>query len=164
MFDKYGEFDSAEELNRTAAEKRADGDEEALAALALENGLDREDAEDYMDFVNEEFCTPYMAAIGKIKVEKEELKLKRELQDLAEELEMACQQDPAVAAGVRKKGKRLAEYLAKVVDAGYKNAILLPKEITEQLTEVPKQYRSQVRTGMPNKAERMEIIKTYYGR
>ena len=49
MFDKFGEFDSVEELNRAAAAQKAEGDEEALIAIALENGIEKEDAEDYMD-------------------------------------------------------------------------------------------------------------------
>lgn len=47
MFDKLGIFDSAEELNRAAAAQLGEGDTEALFALAQENGIDREDAQDY---------------------------------------------------------------------------------------------------------------------
>ena len=42
MFDKFGEFDSAEELNAKAAELKAAGEEKRLVELALENGLDKE--------------------------------------------------------------------------------------------------------------------------
>ena len=165
MFEKFGEFDSAEELNRAAAAQRDEGDEEALIALALENGIDKEDAEDFMDRVPgmEELCTPYMAALGKLKVEKEELELKRELQDLAEEVETECRTNEAVAAGVRRKGRSLAGYLAKIIDAGYKNAVLIPQEITREMKEVPAQYRSQIRTGMPSKVERLDVMREYYG-
>lgn len=41
MFDKFGEFDSAEELNRAAAAQKAEGDLEALIALAVGNGIDK---------------------------------------------------------------------------------------------------------------------------
>ena len=44
MFDKFGEFDSAEEINRAAAAQLAEGDTEAVMAIALENGLDKDDA------------------------------------------------------------------------------------------------------------------------
>ena len=40
MWDKFGEFDSAEELNRAAAAQKAEGDREALIMLAEENGID----------------------------------------------------------------------------------------------------------------------------
>ena len=38
MWDKFGEFDSVEELNRAAAGQKEEGEEEALIALAVENG------------------------------------------------------------------------------------------------------------------------------
>ena len=161
MFEKFGEFDSAEEINAKAAELKAQYDGTGLKDLAEENGMDPEDAEDYADGITEEFCTTFQAAFGKLKVEKEAMKLTRELEDLAEEVEANL--SPITAAGVRKKGKSLAEYLAKIVDEGYKNSIGLPQEITNKLTVVPKQYRSQVKTGIPNKAERMRILKEYYG-
>ena len=43
MFDKFGEFDSAEEINKAAAGL----DETELKKLAEENGLDEDDAMDY---------------------------------------------------------------------------------------------------------------------
>ena len=47
MFDKFGEFDSAEEINRAAAAQLKEGDLDAVKTIAEENGLDSEDAEDY---------------------------------------------------------------------------------------------------------------------
>ena len=65
MFDKFGEFDSVEELNAKAAELKAAGEEKRLVELALENGLDKEDAEDYMDGCISTLATTLSAAIGK---------------------------------------------------------------------------------------------------
>lgn len=78
---KFGTFNTVEELNRAAAAQKAEGDMEALEALALENGLEKEDAEDYMDGAADVLCTPYMAAVGKISMEAEELKLKGTMKD-----------------------------------------------------------------------------------
>ena len=47
MFEKFGEFNSAEELNKKAAELKTAGELGKLKDLAIENGLDPEDAEDY---------------------------------------------------------------------------------------------------------------------
>ena len=47
MFDKFGEFDSAGELNEAAAGQLAQGDLTALYELAEENGIEKPDAEDY---------------------------------------------------------------------------------------------------------------------
>lgn len=43
MFDKFGEFDSAEELNKAAEGLKEEGDKESLIELAKENGIDPED-------------------------------------------------------------------------------------------------------------------------
>ena len=75
MFEKFGEFNSAEELNRAAAAQKEQGDEEALILLAQENGIDREDAEDYYDSAVDMLATPAMAAIGKLAIESADLKL-----------------------------------------------------------------------------------------
>lgn len=62
MVHKFGVFNTVEELNLAAAAQKAEGDTEALYALAAENGIAREDAEDYLDGVAEELATPLMAA------------------------------------------------------------------------------------------------------
>lgn len=46
MFDKFGEFDSYEEINRAAKAQLEEGDLEAIKTIAEENGLDPEDAEE----------------------------------------------------------------------------------------------------------------------
>lgn len=68
MFDKFGPL-TYEELNKTAEGLKMEGDIESLILLAEENGLEKEDAEDYADEVVDTFTTPVEAAIGKIKVE-----------------------------------------------------------------------------------------------
>lgn len=165
MFDKFGEFDSWEEINRAAEAQKEEGDLEALKALAIENGFDEEDAEDFFKSTDntQPFCNVEYAALAKIRVEKNELKVEREFQLLTEELERACFSAGLLSLGVRRKGKRLAEYLAMIIDAGYRNAVTPPKAILDKVTAVPSQYRSQIKTGMPSKAERMEIMKEYYG-
>lgn len=65
MFDKFGEFDSCEEINRAAKAQLEEGDLEAIRTIAEENGLDPEDAEDYCTGAIEELTTPCLAAIGK---------------------------------------------------------------------------------------------------
>ena len=69
MFDKFGEFDSADEMNRAAAAQRKEGDNEAILAIAEENGIDREDAIDFIDGCVAAFVTPLMAAYGKLDIE-----------------------------------------------------------------------------------------------
>ena len=73
MFDKFGEFDSVEEMNKKADKLKADGDTEKICELAQENGIDLEDAEDFISGFQEEFASPLMAATGKIKVESKKI-------------------------------------------------------------------------------------------
>ena len=71
MFDKFGEFDSAEELNKAAEGLRNEGDRESLIELAKENGIDPEDAEDYFSGEMEKLAGNRLAAVARLKVEKE---------------------------------------------------------------------------------------------
>ena len=76
MFDKFGEFDSAEEINRAAAAQLKEGDLDAIKTIAEENGLDPEDAEDFCAGVIDSLTTPLLAAIGKLEMESKDLGLK----------------------------------------------------------------------------------------
>ncbi|MBQ7925925.1 MAG: hypothetical protein IJ335_06475 [Lachnospiraceae bacterium] len=136
MFDKFGEFDSAEELNRAAAAQFKEGDEAAIYAIAEENGIDKEDADDYMDGCTDELATPLMAAVGKLKVESEDLKLKGVLQDWVDELRIMCTEDEDFAEAVRRKGKDLAGYIAKTAETGYENRAVVDKRIVEKAGKI----------------------------
>ena len=160
MFDRFGEFDSSEELNRAAAAQVEQGDFEAIRLLAEENGLG-ECAEDFVE--GYPLCNELEAALGKLEVEKKHLGLEKELLMLEEELEKACMDDLKIAVGVRKKGKKLAVYLARVIDQGFREAVAPSDEILKELHAVPQQYRGQMKTGMPDKAARTAIMKAYYG-
>ena len=70
MFDKFGEFDSVEELNLAAEGLLKENDSNSLFELAKENGISREDTQDYIDGHVAEFATLPMAAMGRIKVIK----------------------------------------------------------------------------------------------
>ena len=79
LYEKFGEFDSSEEINEAAAGQLAEGTEEGrqnIKEIALENGLDLMDAEDYILGDVDELCNPFMAAIGKIELEIKYLGLK----------------------------------------------------------------------------------------
>ena len=65
MFDKFGEFDSWEELNKAAAGLKEEGDKESLIELAKENGIHEDEAEYYFTGETDELCNYVMASIGK---------------------------------------------------------------------------------------------------
>ena len=66
LYEKFGEFDSAEEINAAADGQKTEGDTDAIFAIAQENGLDREDAKDFIDGVTPELCSMLSAALGKL--------------------------------------------------------------------------------------------------
>lgn len=163
MYEKFGEFDSFEELNRAAAAKKEEGDEEALFALAQENGLDKEDVEEYLDGIVEELATVSMAAIGKLKLEKEDLKLGGVLSDWVDELMEMCMESQELAAAVRKKGKDLAGYIAATADSGWKNRVIVDKRIVNKTKEVKKIIGThEFAIGIPDRKTRRELARAYY--
>lgn len=78
MFEKFGEFDSCEEINMAAQGLYEEGDIKSLHALAKENGLENM-LEIYLEHTPDDItsgevwlCDPISAAIGKLKVEQKE--------------------------------------------------------------------------------------------
>jgi len=163
MFDKFGEFDSAKEINEKAAELKVAKDEAGLVALAAENGIDKEDAEDYMDDCVEVLASPLMAAVGKLKVEAEELKLKGVLLDWLDELKVMCSENEEFAAAVRKKGKDLAGYIAATAETSYVNRAVVDRRIVEKTVQVKKILGNhELAIGIPDKKTRRELATKHY--
>ena len=90
MFDRFGEFDSAEEMNRAAAAQLAEGDMDAVLAIAEENGIEQTEAEDYIEGITTELVTPLMAALGKLKMEQEEYEIGGILEDWVQQIQALC--------------------------------------------------------------------------
>lgn len=151
------------EVNRAAAAQKEEGDEEALIALAEENGIDREDAEDYMDGYMEELVTATDAAIGKLKVEKEDLKLEGFLVDFVDELSTWCLDNKDLAIAIRRKGMALAGYIAMIIDTGFEEKITVDKRIVN-LTQKAKKIMNNnpLLGGSPTVRQRKEIAYKYY--
>ena len=157
MFDKFGEFDSFEELNRAAAAQLAEGDHEAILLIAEENGIDREDAEDFIDGCTEEFVTPLMAAIGKIKVEAEELKLEGIFEDWKEVITQCCMDDLDICLAVRKKGKRMKICMGKLLKISFDTKKQVPPEICKAAG-----LNTNIYMGIPNRTEVKQFVRKYY--
>lgn len=157
MFDKFGEFNSAEELNKAADRLLNEGDIEGLKALAEENGIDQEDARDFMDEIEKELCSPLMAAMGKLKKEAEELELFGELEFYRTMIEQECQEDPDFALAVRQKGKSMTECMGKLLKAASDARKKVPEKITKA-AGLPK----EIYTGALTRVEASGIIRGYY--
>lgn len=125
MFDRFGEFDSCEEINTAAEGLKEEGDLENLRILASENGL-QEYAEDYINGVTDKLCDVITAAIGKLEIEKKEASDWAYLaEDVVDYLSGHCD-DLGFAAAVRKNGKRIEEAAKRVVKEAQKHDIEIP--------------------------------------
>ena len=129
MFDKFGEFDSAEEINRAAAAQLKEGDLDAIKTIAEENGLDSEDAEDFCTGAIDSLTTPLLAAIGKLEMESKDLGLKNMMEDWKNFLIQMCEEDDQMAQAVRKKGKSLEKCMAQILKVSFETKTQLDDRI-----------------------------------
>lgn len=157
MFDKFGEFDSADEMNRAAAAQRKEGDNEAILAIAEENGIDREDAIDFIDGCVAAFVTPLMAAYGKLDIEAKEMKPYEIMEDWLQYIKLRCAEEPEMAVAVRRKGKSLKGCIAALMEWSMKNQRPVDSEI---LKAVKINYK--VTLGIPGMGRAKKIITEYY--
>ena len=166
MFDKFGEFDSAEELNRAAAAQFKEGDEKAIYDIAEENGIDKEDTEDFMDGFIQELVTVRSAAIGKLKVESEDLELKGIVIDWKDALIEECMESEEMCMAVRKKDKSLKCCLAKLIRFAFENKVQVSNKIVSvtKVTHNGKEenLRGPLFLGIPSKADTKKLIREYY--
>ena len=158
MFEVFGEFDSAEEINASAEGLKEEGDIESLYTLAKENGLEKEDVDDYVEGYVDALVNPLMAALGKIEVEEKELKPEHIMTDWVAYIKTKCAQDERVAIAVRKKGKSIKGCIAEIFK--YSNKIRKP--VDKEILEAAGFKGARVELGMPGMAEVLGIINRYY--
>ncbi|MDR0924192.1 MAG: PcfK-like family protein [Hungatella sp.] len=108
MFEIFGEFNSAEELNRAAEGLFNENDMDNILVLAKENGIPEDFANLYIAGEIPELADATMAAMGKIDVELQEaVKAYGTIAEcIAEYVKSLCDRE-AFAIMVRRKGKSL---------------------------------------------------------
>lgn len=158
MFDKFGEFDSHMELNEAAAGQKEQGDYEALFELAAENGIDKEDVQDYIDGIAEELATPLMAAFGKLEVEAAELKPYEIMEDWLSYIRIRCEEDKGMAAAVRKKGKSLKGCIGELLKWSFKNQ----HDVDKDILKAAGVNAGRCTLGIPGMGRAKKIITEYY--
>lgn len=158
MFERFGEFDSAEEINKTAVNLRKEGDKESIMVLAEENGIDKEIAEVFIGGDILYLCDAMTSAIGKIDVESGELKPKEIMQDWVEYIKARCFEDGRMAEAVRKKGKNLKGCIAALLEWSFRNQIPVDKDIMK----AAKVNTGRVTLGIPGIGTAKKIITEYY--
>lgn len=158
MFEKFGEFDSAEEITGKAAELLSGGDTEAIYALAKENGIDVEEADDFIDGLTKELCGPLMAAYGKLDVEEEELQPYEIMKDWVQYIRARCLEVPEMALAVRRKGKTLRNCIAELLKWSFSNA----KDVDKNILKAAGISAPRVTLGIPGMGQAKKIITEYY--
>jgi hypothetical protein len=158
MFDKFGEFDSYEEINELAENLFNEGDMESLKAMAGENGIQEEIVEVYMLGELPMLCDPLTAAIGKIEVEAVELKPKEIMEDWVEYLKGQCMENEETALAVRRKGRSLKGCIGELLKWSFKNQIGIDKDILKAAGVTA----SRVTLGIPGMGRAKKIIRDYY--
>ena len=157
MYEVFGEFNSAEEINKAAEGLKNEGDIENLYKLAEENGIDRSFAEMYVQGAMPFLCDVAMAAAGKIAVEEGELKPKELIADWVEYIKSSCMEDDALALGVRKKGKTLKGCIGELLKWSFKNAYSVDKDIVKAA-----EVKATVKMGIPGMGTAKKLIREYY--
>lgn len=158
MFDKFGEFDSAEEINMAAEGLKAEGDKESLEKLLEENGLEKEFTDMYMQGMIPFVTEPASAAIGKLDVESKALECKELMVDWVDYIKSLCFEDAETAKKVRSKAKSLAGCLGALLKYSYDNRVT----ISDEIVEAAGIEASGVDFGVAGMAKAKEIITKYY--
>lgn len=158
MFERFGEMESAKEINELAVNLFNEGDMESLRAMAEENGIPEVFVGLFCEGEIPELCDPMTAALGKIEVESAEMQPKEIMKDWVEYLKSQCMENELMAYSVRKKGKSLKGCIAALLKWSFRNQIHIEKEILKAagVTE------GRVTLGIPGMARAKQIITNYY--
>lgn len=158
MFDKFGEFDSAEEMNELVQNLFNEGDIESIKTLAAENGLEGWTVEHYIEGYEQVFVDAAEAAIGKIEIEQKELKSKDIMVDWCEYIKTSSMEDEEMARAVRKKDKSLKSCIGEIL----KWAFAHQRDVDKDIIKAAGVKASKITLGMPGRAEAKKIIREYY--
>lgn len=157
LYEKFGELNSAREINELAENLFNENDVESLKELAKENGLS-DMVKLYLEGELPDLCDPLSAAIGKIEVEAAELKPREIMEDWVEYLRGQCLENEILAFQVRKKGKTLKGCIAALLKWSFGHQIPIEKEILKEAGV----SAGRVTLGIPGMAQAKKIITEYY--
>lgn len=158
MFDKFGEFDSAEEINETAAGLLEEGDLEGLREMAKENGFDEDDVQDYIEGIYPELANAYTAAWNKLEVEMKELKVCEIMEDWVEYIRIKMEEEEEMQRAIRKKGKSLQGCIAALLKWSWEHQNPVNKEVLKEAgVKDPR-----VTLGIPGMGTAKKVITKYY--
>lgn len=158
MFDRFGEFDSTEEINETAVNLRKEGDAESIQILAKENGIDSAMADMFISGDLLWLCEPLDAALGKIEIEKAEIAFTEIMDDWVEYIKCCCMDDAAFAIQVRRKNKSLKGAIAVLMKWSFKHM----KDVDKDIVKAAGISAGRVVLGIPCQRTVKKLITEYY--
>lgn len=160
LYDKFGEFDTFQEINELAENLFNEGDLDSIKALAKENGIPSDMAKMYINGDLPCLCDAMTAAVGKLDVEARELKLKGLMKDWVSYIEVECEESEEVARAVRRKDKSLMKCIAELLKYSFANQWTVPSGILKEAGV----KAGKVTFGVPGMGKAREIIAGYYGK
>lgn len=158
MFDRFGEFDSAAEINETAVNLRREGDTESIKVLAKENGIDQDVAEAFIDGDLLYLCDDMTAAVGKIEIEEKEVKCAEIMEDWVNYIKAQCMEKPETAKAVRRKDRSLNGCIAALLKWSFKHQ----HEVDKKIMKAAGVSAGRCTLGIPGMATARQIITRYY--
>lgn len=158
MYERFGEFDSAEEINQAAVGLRKEGDLESLKVLVAENGIDSEVMEAFWEGEMLYLCDEMTAAIGKLDVEAKEIRCAEIMEDWVQYMKAQCFEKPEVARAVRRKGKSLAGCIAELLKWSFQHQV----EVDKSIMKAGGVTAGRCTLGIPGMARAKQIITRYY--
>lgn len=158
MFDNFGEFDSWEELNRTAQGLKNERDFDNLKVLAAENGIDEMDVVDFVNGDMPTLCTAVTAALGKLAIEKADIKVSEIVEDWISYIESELSENEQLALLVRKKGRSLIGCIGEILQWSYTNRY----KVDDRIIKASGIKASGVEMGIPGMATAKKLIWGYY--
>ena len=154
---KDTKIDSVEDLNRMAAELKEAGDRKGLDKLAEQYSMDQEDVEDYLDGLTDEFATPLMAAVGKLKHEEKVLGIQGSMKGWTESVQQMCTDDEEFCRAVMKSDKKLAECMGKVLKCAFDKK----RKVNDAIVKAA-ELDQPIYIGIPGKEEIKNLVMEYY--
>lgn len=158
LYDKFGEFDSADEINASAEGLFNEGDYENIKVLAKENGIEKDFVDMYLSGDIPVLCDTTSAALGKLEVEASELKPVEIMEDWLEYIKMCCADEAEMAKAVRAKGKSLKGCMASLLAWSFKARYKVDAEIVKQA----RIGGARVEMGIPGMGTAKRLIREYY--
>ena len=159
MFDRFGELDSYEQLNELAENLFNEGDLDGIRTLAEENGIG-EFAGPYIEGDIPSLCDAETAAVGKLTVEADALKLKGLMLDWLDYAKALAAKKEPVAIGIRKKNRSLEGCMAVLLKAAFQNQMTVDSKI---IKAAGIKGAGKVTFGVPSMGEAKKLISDYYG-